>query len=109
MKKFEPLEDRVLLRPHRDNLDEKTEGGIIVGGIVKKEVQEATVVSVGAGVYARETGVFMPTVLSPGDLVLITYDYGMPIDTDIEKGLKLMREGDVIMRLKKFSETEEND
>lgn len=109
MRKFEPLEDRVLIRPHKENLDEKTEGGIIVGGILKKEVQEGTVVAVGPGVYAKESGVFMPTVLAPGDTVVIAYDYGMPIDTDDEKGLKLMREADIMLLVKKISEIAEND
>lgn len=107
MKKYEPLEDRVLLRPHKAEEGQKTEGGIILD-TVKKETQEATVVSVGLGRYAGETGVFMPTVLCPGDLVLIPDGYGMNIDTDSEKGLRLVREGDIIMRLKKVSENQEN-
>lgn len=108
MKKYEPLEDRVLIRPHKQAEGQTTEGGIITD-TMKRETQEATVVSVGNGVFARETGVFMPTILCPGDLVLIPNEYGMPIDTDEEKGLRLVREGDIIMRLKKFSDNQENN
>lgn len=102
MKKFEPLEDRVLVRVHKEEQGQKTEGGIITDPI-QKPTQRATVVSVGSGLYARETGVFMPTVLAKGDVVLVPANHGMDIDTDEEKGLKLMREGDVLLFLEKKS------
>lgn len=101
MKTYIPLQDRVLLRPIKPPEEEKTEGGIIVAATVVRQTQEAVVVAVGQGAYAPETGVFMQTILMKGDVVLIPYNYGMEIDVDEEKGLRVMREGEIIMLIKK--------
>ena len=45
MKTYEPLEDRVLVKPHKPTGEVKTEGGIIVTGIGKKQTMEATIVT----------------------------------------------------------------
>lgn len=103
MRKYQPLQDRVLLRLIKPPEEEKTESGILLG-TVARQTQEAEVVGVGAGAYAFETGTFMPTVLAKGDIVLIPFNHGMDIDTDEEKGLKIMREGDVICLIKKSTD-----
>lgn len=66
---YQCLEDRLLLRPSKKK-DEKTDGGLIIPDTVKMQTAEGVVVAIGAGCYARETGVFMPTVLAKGDIVL---------------------------------------
>lgn len=103
-KTYQPLEDRVLVRPIKPT-EEKTEGGIIKD-MMRKETQQAEVVSVGPGRYAADTGTFMPTILSPGDIVIIPFDYGMNFDTPDEKDLKLMREADVLLLVKKAGDSE---
>lgn len=107
MDKFSPLEDRVLVKPIKQTEEEKTAGGIIVAPTVKKETSEGIVVSVGLGYAARETGVFVPTVLGAGDKVLYGASAGMPIEIPNEDGVKeeyvLMREGDVLMLISKKS------
>ena len=112
MKTYEPLEDRVLVKPHKPTGEVKTEGGIIVTGIGKKQTMEATVLAIGPGTVARETGVQIPTVLNPGDLVLIPCEddkpYGMEVNTGTEKDLRVMREGDILFRIKKSSENQGN-
>jgi len=48
----------------------------------------------------------MPTELSPGDIILFGSSQGMPIEVNKET-LLVMREGDVLMVLKKSEESKE--
>lgn len=101
---YQPLEDRVVVRPIKSAEPAKTAAGIITETI-KKETLEAEVLAVGAGRYAPENGQFIPTVLIQGDVVLIGANNGMPLDIPGEDGLnmecKLMREGDVLCLIRK--------
>lgn len=103
---YQPLEDRILVKHIKKTEPEKTQSGIILDTI-KKETTEAEVLSVGVGIYARETGVFMPTVLAKGDFVLVGAEHGMPLEITNESGEKVdcrvMREADVLFLLKKSS------
>ena len=103
-KKFEPLEDRILVKPIKKSEPEKTESGIILDTI-KKEIAEGVVVAAGEGYTARDTGLFVPTVLRKGDIVLYGLNAGMPLDVPNEEGGKdecrLMREGDILALIKK--------
>ena len=98
------MEDRCLIKPIKKTESEKTESGLILD-MKKKETAEGEVVSCGLGTYARETGVFMPSMLAKGDIVLYGVNTGMPIDAPDEDGkiveMKLMREGDVLAVIKK--------
>lgn len=100
---FQPLEDRVLVRPKKEKEPQKTESGLI--DMSKKEVQEATVYSVGPGRYAMENGVFVQTVLHEGDVVLVGAEQGLPIPVTLDDGsreeMKLFREGDILMLISK--------
>jgi co-chaperonin GroES (HSP10) len=102
--KYSPLEDRILIKPIKKTEPETTAGGIITDTI-KKEVAEGLVVSAGQGFTARDTGVFVPTWVKKGDMVLYGVHAGMPIDIPNEEGGKdaclLMREGDILMLIKK--------
>jgi len=104
MEYYQCLEDRVLIKPIIKKEVEKTEGGIILD-MLKKETAEGEVINVGVGKYAPETGVFIPTVLGKGDIVLYGIHAGMPLDIPNEEGkkeeCKLMREGDVLCLIKK--------
>jgi chaperonin GroES len=97
---YQPLEDRVLIRPVIKKETEITDGGILIPETVKKEVLEGEVVAAGQGRYAGETGEFMPTCLAKGDLVLFGAKQGMPIEVNKET-LIIIRESDVLMLIKK--------
>lgn len=98
------LEDRVLIKPVKQTEIQKTAAGIITD-MVKKETAEGVVISVGRGYTARDTGVFVPTILAKGDLVLYGVNTGMPIDVPDENGdkqeCKLLREGDILILISK--------
>lgn len=107
---FDPLEDRVLIRPKKQTELQTTDGGLIVPLTVKKEINEGEVVAVGQGFTARDTGLFVPTILHKGDLVLYGIHAGMPIEVENGNGKEeclLMREGDVLMLIKKAEQTKE--
>ena len=91
---YQPLEDRILVK-EIVVAEIKTESGIILDP-KKNPTKECTVVSVGGGVYARETGVFMPTALEVGDIILTMKDVGLPVNVDGEE-LLVVREGDCIL------------
>lgn len=101
---FQPLEDRVLIKPIKKTEPEKTEAGIILD-MKKKEVGEGIVHAVGNGRFASETGAFMENVLRKGDIVLYGLNVGMALDVpngDGEKTeMRLMRESDVLLLIKK--------
>lgn len=99
--KYQPLEDRVLVRLKKQAEPEKTAGGIILADTVKKEVMEGFVFSVGQGRYAGDSGTFMPTVLAKGDTVLFGANQGLTLAVPNDEGqmedMRLMREGDVLL------------
>lgn len=100
---YQPLEDRVLIRPIKKTEEEKTESGIIL--VQKnKDVSEGEVVAVGEGRYAPESGTFMPNKLTKGDVVLYGTNSGMEIEVSNGNGkeaVRVMREGDVLLVIKK--------
>lgn len=104
---FQPLEDRVLVKPIKNTESEKSESGIILD-MVKKEVGEGVVHAAGHGRYAGETGTFIPTILAKGDVVLYGIHTGMPLDVPDEDGkkteMRLMRESDILLVIKKTDE-----
>jgi len=104
MTSYSPLEDRVLIKPIKKTEPETTEAGLIID-MQKKEVGEGVVYAVGNGRYASETGVFMENVLRKGDIVLYALNAGMTLDVPDEDGkkveMKLMRESDILLLIKK--------
>lgn len=104
---YDPLEDRVLIKEIKKTEPETTAAGIITDTI-QKETAEGIVAAVGDGYTARDTGTFIQTVLRKGDLVLFGKNAGMKIDVPNEDGTKtehrLMREGDVLLLIKKSSD-----
>lgn len=101
---YQPLEDRVLIKPIKKG-EEVTAGGIVVAETVKRETSEGVVIACGDGYTTRDTGVFIQTLLKKGDIVLYGINSGMPIEVPNESGGKdecrLMREGDVLIFIKK--------
>ena len=68
MKKLEALYNAVIVKPIE--LEEITHGNIIVPDLGNEKNKLAKVVTVGPGYYSA-TGVFIETVLKPGDTVVL--------------------------------------
>ncbi len=106
MTEFQCLEDRVLVLPIKKTESETSEAGLILDMKVR-DTMEGEVVAVGQGYTARDTGVFVPTVLHKKDIVLIGKNTGTPIDVPDETGKQiehlLLRESDVLCLIKKSS------
>ena len=101
---YSPLEDRCLIRPIKEKELQKTEGGIIDPNVKQKPVSKGEVLSVGIGYTARDTGVFVNTVLAKGDIVLYGTEAGTEIDIETDSGketVRILREGDCILLITK--------
>lgn len=100
MNNYQPLLDRVLIRPEVKKEIEVTDGGIYIPDTAKKLVSKGHVISVGPGRYATETGTFMPTVLGKDDYVLYGAEAGLPMNVNGEDVL-LMSENDILVLIAK--------
>ena len=92
---FELYDDRVLVKAAA--AEEKTAGGIIIPDTAKEKPQRGTVIAVGPGKYAEQTGNLIPVKQQPGDLVL----YGKYAGTEIQVGGQaylIMRSSDILMK-----------
>lgn len=105
--KYQPLEDRCLVRENKKVENEVTEGGLIVPDSVSRKIREGEIYAIGGGRYATESGAFMPTVLAKGDVVLFGENTGTPLTLETENGredLLLFRESDILLLVKKNTE-----
>lgn len=75
--RIQPLGDRVLVRPVRENEGEKTKSGIYIPDTVQKEAPgEGVVLAVGEGHY--ENGHLIPVKVQVGDKVVFSkYSYDL--------------------------------
>lgn len=92
---YELYDDRVLIKPAA--AEEKTAGGIIIPDTAKEKPQKGTVVAVGPGKYAEQTGNLIPLKQKEGDVVL----YGKYAGTEISvegEDLLIMRSSDILMK-----------
>lgn len=62
--KLTPIEDRIIVRP--DPTVEKTAAGIYIPDTAKEKPQIGTILAVGPGVYAKDTGVLIPMQVKAG-------------------------------------------
>jgi len=90
--KFQPLQDRVLVR--RSESEEKTKGGIIIPDNAKEKPQEAVVISVGNGKTLDNGTVVKPSV-KEGDKILFGKYSGTEIKLDGEEHL-ILKEDDIL-------------
>lgn len=113
MQYYTPIGDKVLIKPFEQEVVKEEIGSKIIqhGGEIGDGtlVKAATVASptvkgevcrIGPGLYATETGVFMPTTLFKGDIVLIGKGSGLPMTLDIGNGREdflLLRETDILI------------
>jgi chaperonin GroES len=92
MKKFKPLQDRILVK----RLEEKEvkKGGIIIPDTAKEKPQEAEVIAVGPG-KVTDDGTRQPMGVKVGDKILFGKYSGSEVKLDDEEYL-IMREEDVL-------------
>ncbi len=94
--KFELFDDRVLVKPNQ--AEEKTAGGIIIPDTAKEKPQKGTVVAVGKGKYAEQTGNLIPVQVKEGDVIMYGKYGGTEINIDGEDYL-IMRASDILIKL----------
>ena len=92
MRKFKPLQDRILVK----RLEEKEtkKGGIIIPDTAKEKPQEGEVIAVGPG-GRDENGKLIPIDLKPGNRVLFGKWSGTEVKLDGEE-LLIMKESDIM-------------
>lgn len=96
-KHFEPLFDLLLVKEEKKIDHDKTDTGLIK--IEKSPIRKGAVYAIGQGKYAPDTGTFMPTWLAKGDKIIFAPADYQEIDSDEEKGLLLMREHNVLLKI----------
>lgn len=94
--KIELFDDRVLVKPNQ--AEEKTAGGIIIPDTAKEKPQKGTVVAVGKGKYAEQTGNLIPVQVKEGDVIMYGKYGGTEINIDGEDYL-IMRASDILIKL----------
>jgi chaperonin GroES len=93
---YELYDDRVLVKP--SPAEEKTAGGIIIPDTAKEKPQKGTVVAVGPGKFAEQTGNLIPLKQKIGDTVLYGKYAGTEISVDGEDYL-IMKASDILMKV----------
>ncbi len=94
--KFELFDDRVLVKPNA--AETKTSGGIIIPDTAKEKPQKGTVVAVGKGKYAEQTGNLIPVPVKEGDVIMYGKYGGTEITIDGSDYL-IMRASDILLKL----------
>jgi chaperonin GroES len=92
MKKFKPLQDRILVK--RLEEQETKKGGIIIPDTAKEKPQEAEVIAVGPGKVTKD-GKLQAMAVKVGDKILFGKYSGNEVKLDDEEYL-IMREEDVL-------------
>ena len=93
---YELYDDRILIKPAP--AEEKSAGGIIIPDTAKEKPQKGTVVAVGTGKYAEQTGNIIPVKQKIGDTVLYGKYAGTEVSLDGEDYL-IMRSSDILMKI----------
>ena len=94
--KFELFDDRVLVKPNA--AEEKSAGGIIIPDTAQEKPQKGTVVAVGKGKYADQTGTLIPMNVKAGDVIMYGKYGGTEISIEGEDYL-IMRASDILIKL----------
>lgn len=94
-KNYEPLGDRVLVKP--TNREEVTKGGIVLPDTVKEKPQEGEVVAVGPG-RLSEDGKRISMEVKIGDRVLYAKYSGTELKEDGQEFL-ILRESDILAKV----------
>lgn len=91
-----PLADRVIILPDQEVEEKKS--GFSIPDDLKEKPKTGTVVAVGKGFYARDTGVFVPNELKKGDRILFKRFAGAEIAISGIPHI-LMQESDVVCKI----------
>lgn len=92
VRRFVPLADRVLVQAFKPEV--KTAAGIYLPEAAKQSINQAKVVSVGAGRLSRDDKL-LPLNVKAGDTVIIPEYGGMTIKFDSEE-YKIFRDEDIV-------------
>jgi chaperonin GroES len=90
--KIQPLGDRVLVEPLKEN--EVKKGGIIIPDTAKEKPQQGTVISVGPGKKTDE-GKIIPLNVKKGDKILMPKYGGTEVKIG-DKEYQIIREEDIL-------------
>ena len=90
--KIQPLGDRVLVEPLKD--EEQKKGGIIIPDTAKEKPQQGKVIAVGPG-KTDDSGKAIPMSVKKGDKVLLPKYGGTEVKMD-DKEYQLVREDDIL-------------
>jgi len=90
--KIQPLGDRVLVEPVKE--DEQKKGGIIIPDTAKEKPQEGKVIAVGTG-KVDDNGKVIPFHVKKGDKILMPKYGGTEIKIH-DKEYQLLREEDIL-------------
>ena len=96
MQKIEPLADQIVIRPTR--AQDQSAGGILLPESAKEKKSEGTVVSIGPGRIAPDTGALIVPAVAEGDHVVYSKFAGTAINVGDEE-LLVIRENDILVRL----------
>jgi len=89
--KIQPLGDRVVVKPEKE--ESKTKSGIIIPDTAKEKSHKGKVIAVGKGKY--EDGKLLPLSLKLGDIVLYKEYGGDEIKLDGEEAI-ILKEEDIL-------------
>jgi len=93
--KINPLDDRVVVKPHE--AEETTTGGIVLPDAAREKQQRGTVVAVGPG-RLLDSGARAAVSVKVGDEVLFGKYGGTEIEID-GQDVKILRESDILAKL----------
>ena len=93
---IEVYEDRVIIKP--EAVLTKTAGGIIIPDTAKEKPSKGTVMAVGPGKHAEQTGVFIPVYQKIGDIVLYGKHSGTEVNLEGEDYL-IMPSSAILMKV----------
>lgn len=91
--KIQPLGDRVLVEPVKDD-EQQVKGGIIIPDTAKEKPQQGKVIALGTG-KLDDDGKKVPFNVKKGDTVLMPQYGGQQIKID-DKEYNIMREDDIL-------------
>ena len=94
--KFEPLGDRVVIKPKEQ--EEVSKGGLLLPDTAKERHQEGEVVAVGPGRVTDE-GTRIAMELVVGDKVAYAQYSGSELKDDDEEEFLILRESDVLAKI----------
>jgi chaperonin GroES len=91
--KIQPLGDRVLVEPQKEDLETK-KGGIIIPDSAKEKPMQGKVIAVGAG-KRDDNGKLIPMNVKKGDLILLPKYGGTEVKLD-DLEYQIVREDDIL-------------